>query len=178
MSTVPYLDHTAGIDDPRPKTIAVGALTNIYYPKSCHPIWRLMCFTGISWSSLPTPAYRDLQLIRYVHDGKCKTLKILVSVSPHWKNVGGVIGLGSSELANIANPGSGKPPEDCLRDVFSRWFDNAPHTNYPLTWKGVHNILRDSDYGSVVKDLKEALSSPYSSIIGTYDKGGVSCHMV
>ena len=73
----------------------------------------------------------------------------------------------------IENPGSGRDPEDCIRQVFVKWLDNAPqlpnYCQYPLTWRGLHNLLLDSDNGEAADELKVALSSQFNTVRGTYE---------
>ena len=61
-------------------------------------------------------------------------------------------------------------PERCMGDVLTIWVDNAiclPRTErYPLTWKGLCQLLKDSEFGEVAQELKRALSSKFNSVRG------------
>ena len=54
--------------------------------------------------------------------------------------MGEILGLNRAVIQSIENPGSGRDPEDCIHQVFVKWFDNAPklpnYCQYPLTWRG------------------------------------------
>ena len=87
--------------------------------------------------------------------------------------MGEILGLNRAVIQAIENPGSGRDPEDCIRQVFVKWLDNAPqlpnYCQYPLTWRGLHNLLLDSDNGEAAVELKIALSSQFSTVRGTYE---------
>lgn len=87
--------------------------------------------------------------------------------------MGEILGLHRAVIQTIENPGSGKDPEDCIRQVFVRWLDNATqlpnYCQYPLTWRGLHNLLLDSDNGEAAVELKIALSSQFNTVRGTYE---------
>ena len=96
--------------------------------------------------------------------------------------MGQILGLSSAVIQSIASPGSGKSPEDCIFEVFVKWLDNAPqlsnYNQYPLTWRGLYNLLQDSEHGEVARELKVALSSQFNTVQGTYEPAGMflDCH--
>ena len=83
--------------------------------------------------------------------------------------MGEILGLHRAVIQTI---GSGRDPEDCIRQVFVKWLDNATqlpnYLQYPLTWRGLHNLLLDSDNGEAAVELKSALSSQFNTVQGTY----------
>ena len=87
--------------------------------------------------------------------------------------MGEILGLHRAVIQAIENPGSGRDPEDCIRQVFVKWLDNAPqlpnYHRYPLTWRGLHDLLLDSDNGEAAVELKIALSSQFNTVQGTYE---------
>ena len=87
--------------------------------------------------------------------------------------MGEILGLSGAVIQAIEDPGSRRDPEDCIRRVFVKWLDNAPqlpnYRQYPLTWRGLHNLLINSDNGEAAVELKIALSSPFNTVQGTYE---------
>ena len=83
--------------------------------------------------------------------------------------MGEILGLHRAVIQTI---GSGRDPEDCIRQVFVKWLDNATqlpnYRQYPLTWRGLHNLLLDSDNGEAAVELKVAVSSQFNTVQGTY----------
>ena len=91
--------------------------------------------------------------------------------------MGEILGLHRAVIQTIENPGSGRDPEDCMCQVFVKWLDNAApqlpnYRQYPLTWRGLHNLLLDSDNGEAAVELKIALSSQFNTVQGTYKSAG------
>ena len=118
-----------------------------------------------------------LQLIRYYHHASNKqALRLLQCLAPKWRRVGEILGLHRAVIQTIENPRSGRDPEDCIRQVFVKWLDNATqlpnYRQYPLTWRGLHNLLLDSDNSEAAVELKTALSSQFSTVRGTYEAAG------
>ena len=123
---------------------------------------------------LPKITISHLQLIRYCHQASNKqALRLLQCLAPSWRKVGEILGLHRAVIQTIENPGSGRDPEDCIRRVFVKWLDNAPrlpnYRQYPLTWRGLHNLLIDSDNGEAAVELKIALSSQFNTVQGTFE---------
>ena len=87
--------------------------------------------------------------------------------------MGEILGLHRAVIHTIENPGSGSDPEDCIRKVFMKWLDNAPqlpyYHQYPLTWRGLHNLLLNSEHGAEAVELKAALLSQFNTVQGTYE---------
>ena len=83
--------------------------------------------------------------------------------------MGEILGLHRAVIQTI---GLGRDPEDCIRQVFVKWLDNATqlpnYRQYPLTWRGLHNLLLDSDNGEAAVELKVAVSSQFNTVRGTY----------
>ena len=78
------------------------------------------------------------------------------NISSHWRDVGELIGLSVSNLENIATKHRDSPLE-CCRAVLSHWLKNPPK-EYPITWRGLLELLEDCRLGQVVSDLKIVLS--------------------
>ena len=116
---------------------------------------------------LPKVTISHLQLIRYGHHASNKqALRLLQYLAPKWRNIGEILGLRRAVIETIENPGSGTRPEDCIRNVFAKWLDNAPqlprYSRYPLTWRGLHNLLLDSEHSAAANELAIALRSKFT----------------
>ena len=87
--------------------------------------------------------------------------------------MGEILGLHRAVIQTIENPGSERGPEDRICQVFVKWLDNASqlpnYRQYPLTWRGLHNLLLDSDNGEAAVELKIALSSQFNTVHDTYE---------
>ena len=111
-----------------------------------------------------------LQLIRYGnHASNKQDLRLLQCLAMKWKRVGEILGLHGAVIQNIENPGSGKSPEDCIHQVFVKWFENASQlpncSQYPLTWRGLYNLLLASEHGEAAIELEVALSSQFNTVV-------------
>ena len=119
---------------------------------------------------LPRLTISHLQLIRYGnHANDKQDLRLLPCLAMKWKRVGEILGLHRALIQNIENPGSRKSPEDCIRQVFVKWLDNASqlpnYSLYPLNWRGLYNLLLASEHGEAASELKVALSSRFNTVV-------------
>ena len=76
-------------------------------------------------------------------------------ISNRWRDIGELIDLPFSKLDNMSKMYQ-RDSEECCRAVLSHWLDNPP-PNYPITWKGLIDLLEDSQLGQVVSDLRNVL---------------------
>ena len=116
-----------------------------------------------------------LNLIRY-HDpntNEKKELRILDDLSADWECIGELLGFRPPEINAIRHPGAAKNPIQCLREVISKWMQNADNMpfskRYPCNWNGLHNILMDSKHGATANDLKAAITTYSSDLHQGYD---------
>jgi hypothetical protein len=100
---------------------------------------------------------KHLNLIRW-RDGRGETQRfyLMENISPNWRGVGELIGLSVPALRNIATDHHDKSLE-CCRAVFGHWLENPP-TDYPITWRGLIELLKDCKLGQVVSELQSVLS--------------------
>ena len=120
--------------------------------------------------NLPRLTISHLQLIRYGnHASNEQDLRLLQCLATKWKRVGEILGLHRAVIQNIEKPGSVSSPEDCIREVFVKWLDNAPqlpnYSQYPLTWRGLYNLLLGSEHGEAANELTVALSSQFNTVV-------------
>ena len=45
----------------------------------------------------------------------------------------------------------------CWLEVMGYWINIGGTQNYPVKWEGLHQLLKDVEYGMVARDLKKAL---------------------
>ena len=81
---------------------------------------------------------------------------MLEQVSDQWRHAGLLLGLSQAALKNIKQ----KSDEDVERfeHVLTYWIESNGHLEYPLTWDGVCELLRDIDRDTAAEKLKQALS--------------------
>ena len=91
-----------------------------------------------------------------------------------------MLGIEQSRIDIIAASYSTIAPERCMGDVLTMWVDNAvclPRAErYPLTWKGLYQLLKDSEFGEVAQQLKRALSSKFNSVRGNLSEYRTHLH--
>ena len=75
------------------------------------------------------------------------------NISYKWRTIGELLGLPFSKLENLAMEHCYKP-EHCCRSVLGYWLDNPP-PRYPTTWRGLIELLEDSQLGQIVHQLKQ-----------------------
>ena len=113
-----------------------------------------------------------------LYTGEKKELRMLDNLSADWENIGEILGLKTTDITAIRNAGAGKNPLQCLRDVFTRWLDNADNMpskeHYPCNWTGVYNLLLDSQHSTPAKDLKAAIEASYSDFHHNFNDGELS----
>ena len=60
--------------------------------------------------------------------------------------------------------GQEKDDEESCKAVLSYWLDHPPRY-YPATWKGLYELLDDSELGQVAIELKQAVENSIWGII-------------
>ena len=118
-----------------------------------------------------------LILIRY-HDpntSEKKELRILDDLSADWEYIGEILGFRPPEINAIRYAGAGKTTIQCLREVISKWIQNADNMpsskHYPCNWTGLYNMLMDSKHGATANDLKAAITASSSDLHQSFDDG-------
>ena len=104
-----------------------------------------------------------------------KELRILDDLSADWEDIGEILGFRPPEINVIRHAGAGKTPIQCLREVISKWIQNADNMlfskRYPCNWTGLYNILMDSKHGTIANDLKAAITASSSDLHQSFDDG-------
>ena len=118
-----------------------------------------------------------LNLIRYCDPSTSekKELRILDDLSADWEDIGEILGFRPPEIKAIRHAGAGKTPVQCLREVISKWTQNADNMpsskRYPCNWTGFYNMLMDSKHGATANDLKAAITASCSDLHQSFDAG-------
>ena len=122
----------------------------------------------------------SLNLVRYYDPktGEKKELRILEDIAADWAEIGEMFGFRPPEIKTIRAAGASKTPNQCLRDVLTRWMADAygmPYSDrFPSTWQGIHNLLVKSLHSNTAKYLKDAINSTYSDLHDNFDNGKFS----
>ena len=120
-----------------------------------------------------------LNLIRYYdpNTSEKKELRILDDLSADWEDIGVILGFRPQEIKAIQNAGAGRTLIQCLREVISKWMQNADKMpsskRYPWNWTGFYNMLEDSKHGATANDLKAAINSSFSDLHQNFDAGEI-----
>ena len=118
-------------------------------------ILYVLVFTG--YLGRDAPVMDDLRLIRNKEDNK---FQLLSEVAVHWKRIAEVLGLDDVELITTQHKDN---VDEQVRQVFRRWLENASELpwseHYPLSWRGLNELLIDSDLAEIAKHFFEFLDT-------------------
>lgn len=105
------------------------------------------------------PSLIDLLLLTWEDDqGDTHRFRLLNLISGKWHQAGILLGHNSDSLINIKQKTVDN--EERFQDVLSQWIDNDGYPpKYPLTWKGIFELLYDLGRGKIAEELKQALSA-------------------
>ena len=87
--------------------------------------------------------------------GQVKRLKLLESISMGWRKIGNILGIPGPKLDTWWMQTHNDPKQCCI-NVFTNWLQNPPD-ECPLTWHGLIDLLEDTDFTTLVQELKKAL---------------------
>ena len=101
---------------------------------------------------------KHLQLIKWVDArGKTQRFRLMEKISGEWRSIGTLVDLSFSQLDSIAAEHHHKQI-DCCRTVLRLWMENPPE-DYPATWRGLLELLCDSELRQVATDLEDVLKN-------------------
>ena len=84
--------------------------------------------------------------------------RIVEKVGSQSQMLGLHVGLSMAQLANFRS----KPCSDnfsVCNCIFDHWINTNGHTNYPLSWKGLYDLLVDIGHSTAAEDMKETLAT-------------------
>ena len=97
--------------------------------------------------------------MEYTANGKPQIVKIFDSSAHMWRRIGENLGIETGILTSIGR--DGYDDRERVTRVLSKWQENASNlrnsAHYPLTWKGLINLLQRSDLAKLAKDVHTAL---------------------
>ena len=78
-------------------------------------------------------------------------------VSSEWRKLGRYLGQSTSELDSYSRE-SMLNNNTCCKRVFNHWINNDGHPpHYPLTWKGLYDVLCAIGHRGTAENMKETL---------------------
>ena len=109
-------------------------------------------------------------MIEWSDGGREEKLRIYSLTAKEWKTISRNLGL-EDEMPGLVNNLARRhrdDDEECVREIFSKWLENAiglPNASlYPKTWDGLCTLLTRSKLGEVANKLREALNAADSSV--------------
>lgn len=84
--------------------------------------------------------------------GKQETFRLQQSICDKWIEIGDLIGVPPSFIAIWMN----KDALERIRNVLRYWLANLGNT-YPISWKGLYQLLEDAQLSEFIARLKEAI---------------------
>ena len=113
-------------------------------------------------------AHHHVDLIKWKDDnGAIRKLKCYSEVAHKWDQIATRLGFELGEIESIRKNNSFN---DRVTVTFRRWFEDAinlPNAmNYPKSWVGLIELLKDAELGEVAQELLTTLSSTHNSVRG------------
>ena len=121
------------------------------------PSSSILSYVNLYATSFPGRVqFRHLKLIQWRDErGETQKFNLMERISFKWRDIGELL-LSFQHLDCIAGEHCDKHI-DCCQTVLHHWLENPPE-EYPITWRGLIELLQDSELGQVVAELKNALS--------------------
>ena len=98
--------------------------------------------------------------MEYVENRAKKVVKIYDESAYMWHQIGENLGIEGGVLTTIKR--DGHDDRDRVVKVLGKWYDNAnglPHADeYPMTWKGLIKLLKNSDLNGLAEKVQKALT--------------------
>lgn len=99
----------------------------------------------------------DLLKWRDIHDLH-RTFSLASKVSTKWMVFGNLLGLLPNELEAWEIRHHDDDTE-CWHRVMEHWLTEGGTQDYPATWEGLYELVRDGGYAEVTRDLREAVGA-------------------
>ena len=97
-----------------------------------------------------------LHLLKWVDEkGHAKSYRLVDKVSSKWRNIGSVCGLSPNQLDAWEHQYRGNTRK-CWTRVMEHWLKGESE-DYPATWEGLYDLLRDIEFSTVSLELDEAV---------------------
>ena len=113
------------------------------------------CLPHMHTHFVAKPNSSNLTVIRWKNErGETKKFRLKQSIIHKWRDVGDLV-VPRQQLEVWARE---KDAKACCTAVLSHWLDH-PTRHYPATWKGLYELLDDSELGQVATELKQAVDN-------------------
>ena len=98
-----------------------------------------------------------LKVIKWKDDpqGETQRFHLIDKIKDHWRDIGDLLGISLEEQDSL----SAKQEKDaakCCRAVLDKWM-KAPPDDYPVSGKGLIELLKDAQLDKVASELKPVL---------------------
>ena len=120
----------------------------------------------LSWQFLFSSDYNldvtnhYLSRMEYVENGTKKEVRIYDESAHMWRRIGENLGIEGGVLTSIKR--DGHDDRERVVKVLGKWYENAnglPHADeYPMTWKGLINLLKNSNLNRLAEKVRKALT--------------------
>ena len=80
-------------------------------------------------------------------------MHLINAMSPYWKRASDLLGLDIYRISRIES--NNRSVEECCREVMLQWLSEADGAyNYPRTWDGLYELLKDMELPAIAKNLR------------------------
>ena len=86
--------------------------------------------------------------------GEVKKFRLKQSIMHKWRDISDLV-VPWQQLEVWAKR---KDDKECCSAVLSYWLEHPSH-NYPATWEGLYELLKDSELGQVAIELRQAVDN-------------------
>ena len=137
----------------------MGMLSSVCLSGLGYPLlikdWR---FGNLNWCFLyvgEKPTNRDLALLKWRDGGEVHQLELVDTILNDWRTIGNILGISQSKLDAWWTQ-TNHDPKHCCDNVLAHWLQNPPE-EYPPTWRGLIDLLKDAKFSTLVQELKKAI---------------------
>ena len=100
---------------------------------------------------------------KYINfEGQEQNFYLIRDIQASCKVLGTILGIDSGTLKGLDIMHRGDMPSFC-KDILDTWMMRAPE-NYPVTWVGLLNALKDADLKGIATNLENALELFYKQL--------------
>ena len=102
------------------------------------------------------PKQQELELLKYKNDVQTTRIRIIHRASHKWRDIAAII-CGDTNKIDILEQRCDRDPVRCLRQVLVENFLNKKPAEYPQTWEGLIELLRDIDLDDLAEDVEHVI---------------------
>ena len=109
------------------------------------------------------PTEKMLSHFKYISfEGQEQSVHLIRDIQASCKVLGTILGIDSGTLKGLDIKHRGDMPNFC-QDILDTWMMQAPD-NYPVTWGGLLDALKDADLKGIAANLEKALELFYKKL--------------